>query len=162
MTPSIDIQGIWLRRDGDRLRVLAQVDGVWRIVIETGWPSDGAGLVSICAEPTGARAWPRDTFLEAVPMVKESVREQATRKWIGRLVCRCGHTVILKAGEGNPPPASHAVRGCVTVLGCSFTRSIICPKCNEAVISIDNDGGVNVSGSTYIEGEGEVTGLKIG
>ena len=55
---TIDISAIMLRRDGEALQVLVETDGVWRLVIDRPWPSDGTGLISHIAEANGKFGWP--------------------------------------------------------------------------------------------------------
>lgn len=46
------IGGIWLMTTGDRLRVLVEVDGVWRVAIDEARPFNADGtpmIVSHCA-----------------------------------------------------------------------------------------------------------------
>jgi hypothetical protein len=55
---TIDISALYLRRAGEKLQVLVETDGVWRLAIEHPWPSDRAALVSHIAEVGGKFAWP--------------------------------------------------------------------------------------------------------
>jgi hypothetical protein len=56
----IPISAVWLRRDGNKLKVLVETDGKFRVVIVTPWPADGCGLISEIAETNGLMAWPED------------------------------------------------------------------------------------------------------
>ena len=58
MKPTIDISAVQMRRAGDRLQVLVETDGVWRLAIDHPWPADGCGLVSHVAEADGKFGWP--------------------------------------------------------------------------------------------------------
>ena len=60
MREEIRVGGIWLRRIGDRIQVLAEVDGRWSLVIDEG---DGAGLSHI-VETEGIRKAPLDPVTE--------------------------------------------------------------------------------------------------
>ena len=66
----IEVDGIWLRTIGDKVQVLVEVRGTWRIAIEeNGWPKK-EGLISHIAEPRGIKNWPHD---------KESPKEARDR-----------------------------------------------------------------------------------
>lgn len=58
MSQTIDISAVQLRRHGERLQVLVETDGVWRLVIDNPWPADGCGMISHIAEANGKFSWP--------------------------------------------------------------------------------------------------------
>lgn len=47
--PPIEINGLWLRRIGDQVQVLVQINGRWRIVMEEQFDSEFSRVV----EPGG-------------------------------------------------------------------------------------------------------------
>ncbi len=55
-TGSIVVTGLWLRRIGDRVQMLAEVDGAWKLAAEE--PFDCP--FSHIAEPNGAPDWKPD------------------------------------------------------------------------------------------------------
>ena len=64
----IEVEGIWLRTDGDKLRVLVQVGGTWRIAIEhRPWLEEEDGTISHIAEPCGIKVWPHDPVTKNEP-----------------------------------------------------------------------------------------------
>lgn len=54
--PPVSVDGVWLRRNGDSLEVLVdlEVEG-WQLVIREPWPADGTGQISHIVEPAGIR-----------------------------------------------------------------------------------------------------------
>lgn len=64
----VPVSGIWLRKNfahlGGEIEVLAEVDGVWRLLGT--WPNDD-GCISHIVEPAGIRSAPADTAPEAEP-----------------------------------------------------------------------------------------------
>lgn len=55
-SPSIAVEGVWLRRVGDEMQVLAEVDGSWRLLVSE--PVEGS--CSHIVEPHGIRSAPFD------------------------------------------------------------------------------------------------------
>lgn len=51
MKEPVSVEGIWLRRLGDDIQVLAEVDGVWRLVITEFYDRN----ISHIVEPSGIR-----------------------------------------------------------------------------------------------------------
>lgn len=62
----VPVGGVWLLTRGDRLLVLVEVDGAWRVAIDEHRPANADGtpyLVSHCANACGFRGKPADPVL---------------------------------------------------------------------------------------------------
>jgi hypothetical protein len=56
MAKQVPVGGVWLLNTSDRLKVLVEVDGVWRVAIDEARPFTADGLpmiVSHCANAVG-------------------------------------------------------------------------------------------------------------
>jgi hypothetical protein len=68
MPKQVPVGGVWLLTTADRLKVLVEVDGVWRVAIDEPRPFNCDGtpvIVSDCAHATGFASLPSEpTFAE--------------------------------------------------------------------------------------------------
>ena len=75
---TVPVSGVWLRRIGDRLHVLAEINEEWRLVVSEQLSSDpeldGLGSVSHIAEVGGILSAPKDSRVSSTtnqPPIKD-------------------------------------------------------------------------------------------